>query len=122
MDVSISIDDGGLADALRAAASDAPHKTEPAVHESAQDLVTVMRADASRSRWFRFAPSITETHHGLESEVGPEKGGAGSLANIAYFGGAHGGGGTVRDPQLAANEVGPKFEDAISDVVDGLLK
>ncbi|MHB1173406.1 MAG: hypothetical protein ACYCZY_13175 [Lacisediminihabitans sp.] len=58
-----------------------------------------------------------------EVEIGPsaEPGSAGNLANIAYFGGAHGGGGTVPDPQAALDAEAPKFEKALGDLLEDLL-
>ena len=85
--------------------------------ESARGIVSRMREDAARSRHFRIAPTISheQTSSGRTStwEVGPVRGGAGSLAHIAYFGGANGGGGTIRDPQLAADEEVPVIERAL---------
>lgn len=52
----------------------------------------------------------------IEAEIGPEKGGAGSLANIAYFGTSKGGGG-VPDPQGAVDAEEPKFIKALSDLI-----
>lgn len=121
----ISIDDEGLAEALRAAAADLPRLVRPVVAKGALNVKTKLRSEASGSRHFRLASFITydtkETSSGAEAEIGPEKRGAGNLGNIAYFGGAHGGGGTLPDPQLAANEEAPRFEKAIGDIVDGLL-
>ena len=47
--------------------------------------------------------TIDELEGGMAAEIGPEKVGAGNLAVIAYWGGANGGGGTVEDPQEAAD-------------------
>lgn len=57
---------------------------------------------------------------GVEAEIGPRKGSPGSLANIAYFGGA-GGGGTVPDPSGALAAESSKFESALSKLLDGVL-
>ena len=54
-------------------------------------------------------------------EVGPRKGKPGSIANIAYFGGANGGGGTVPDPRGALEAEAPRFEKALTDLVGEIL-
>ena len=59
---------------------------------------------------------------GFGGEVGPRKEGAGNLANIAYFGGAHGGGGTVPDPRGALEAEAPRFEKALADMAAELLQ
>lgn len=59
----------------------------------------------------------------VEAEIGPRTGSGepGALANIAYFGGARGGGGTVPDPQKALDAEAPRFEAAIAGLLDGAL-
>lgn len=57
---------------------------------------------------------------GVAAEIGPRKGSPGSLANIAYFGGA-GGGGTVPDPSGALLAESDKFESALSELLGGVL-
>lgn len=98
------------------------------VAKAAVNTKTTMRADMSKSAHFgQVARSINyDQRNGLgfsEAEIGPETGGrvVGDLAHIAYFGGARGGGGSVRDPQDAANEEAPKFEKALLNLADGLL-
>ena len=62
-----------------------------------------------------------------EAQIGPVKkkgsgtGGIGKGANIAYFGGSNGGGGTVPDPRGALERETPKFEKALGDILGGLL-
>lgn len=89
------------------------------VTKGAVNIKNTMRADAEKSRHFRFSRSINyDTRGGLgfyEAEIGPQKGRPGSIANIAYFGGARGGG-TVRDPREALNEELPNFEKALADL------
>ena len=51
----------------------------------------------------------------IRAEIGPEKGGPGDLANIAYFGTSRGGG-TVRNPEYALAEEIPRFSKALADV------
>ena len=59
-------------------------------------------------------------------EVGPAKKSGGSRglgfgANIAYFGGARGGGGTVADPKTALDAEIPNFEAQLADILGGIL-
>lgn len=62
------------------------------------------------------------TDGGFAAEIGPRKEGAGNLANIAYFGGAFGGGGTVPDPRGALEAEAPKFMDALADAAAEVLR
>lgn len=94
----------------------------PAVDHAAVNVKGDMRDAASRSRHFRMANSISyDKTDPYEAEIGPVKGGAGSLANIAYFGGANGGGGTVEDPQAALDREAPKFERSLADLAVDLV-
>lgn len=68
----------------------------------AQNIKDDLSDSARRSKHFsRIAPTISYDRHafigGISYEIGPDRdrGGAAKLANIAYFGGAHGGGGTL---------------------------
>lgn len=119
------VDDGGMSAALTRTELTVSPQSRRVIDREGDDLVSVMRRDASRSRWFRIGPSISATVGGTPDspsvEAGPEKGGAGSLAHIAYFGGAHGGGGTIRDPMQALLDVGPDLEASLARMVDGLL-
>lgn len=67
--------------------------------------------------------SITYDLHdgGYLAEIGPRKGGPGSIANIAYFGGAHGGGGSAPDPRGALEDEAPNVEREILQIVSGVL-
>lgn len=120
-----SIDDSELrtlAADLTAAGDAATPAIRRALDESGGRIRSAMKADAAKSRHFRFAKDISMGSTGdLEREIGAEKGGAGSLAHIAYFGGANGGGGTVRDPQQALDDEAPNFEDALGDVAEDIL-
>lgn len=87
-----------------------------------------MQADFSRSRSFgmiartiSFDTSVDAG--GVEAEIGPDKsrGSGASLAHIAYWGGANGGGGTVRDPAHALEDEGDNFEKALSDLLGDVL-
>lgn len=95
------------------------------VSKGALNIKKQMQADAAGSRHFRFARTITYDIKGnavsSQAEIGPEKVGAGNLAGIAYFGGAHGGGGTVADPQGALDDESPRFESAIADIAGKFL-
>lgn len=95
----------------------------PAVKKAGVNMKNQLREEMGRSKHFRAANSISfdEGDGGLAVEVGPEKSGAGNLANIAYFGGAHGGGGTVPDPRGALDAEVPRFEKALTDLVGEIL-
>ncbi len=98
----------------------------PVVSKGALNVKTQMRAEMGGSGSFgMIAPLISYDLRGnaviSEAEIGPEARGAGYLENIAYFGGAHGGGGTVPDPQGALDAEAPRFESALADLVNGLL-
>lgn len=56
----------------------------------------------------------------FEAEIGPEKGGPGAGANIAYFGTSRGGG-TVEDPELALEREVPAFEEHMLDIAERVV-
>ena len=56
----------------------------------------------------------------MYAEIGPEKGGPGSGANIAYFG-TYKGGGSVPDPRGALEAEAPRFESALADLAESLF-
>lgn len=92
----------------------------------AQNLKDHMTADLAASRSFRGAAGSVSYDSDyrpgvVQYEVGPDKARrGGALANIAYFGGANGGGGTVDiDAPLAAEE--PRLTSAIAKLLDDLL-
>lgn len=128
--MDISIDTSELR-TLVADLTDAPSHVRAEVPEvverGALNIKNTMRDDYDKSAFFTVkgggAPFITYdiTDGGLGAEIGPEKGGQGSRAVHAYFGGANGGGGTVRDPQAAADEEEPNFTRALGDLLDGVL-
>ena len=95
----------------------------PAVRKAGVNMKDQLREEMGASRHFRAAESISfdEVDGGMAVEVGPTKSGAGNLANIAYFGGANGGGGTVPDPQGALDAEVPRFEEALTDLVGEIL-
>lgn len=96
----------------------------PVVEKGAINVRDDMRQAAAGSRYFHLLPLTYDMNYpagAIEAEVGPVKGGAASLANIAYFGGAHGGGRTIEDPQAAADREAPRFERALADVAADLV-
>ena len=84
------------------------------ISNAALNIKNQLRDEAARSRHFRLAHTISyDLKVGgdmIEAEIGPETGGAGSLAGFAYFGGVNGGGGTVPDPQGALDAEAPNVE------------
>lgn len=99
------------------------------IQRAALNIKRAMREDMSSSRYFRgVVPAITYDTvldaSGITAEIGPVTGPGGvpgDLAHFAYFGGAHGGGGTVRDPQDALDDEAPVMERYLSEVVERLL-
>lgn len=102
---------------LSRAASKSLGVVEPVMKHGAQNIKNEMAADAAASQHFSsVAPSISYDRIGFASrvgyEIGPEIGRyGGSLGDIAYFGGARGGGGTLdidaplrtEEPRLVAS-------------------
>ena len=120
----------GGSDELRKLAADLAKgvdagKVREVVRKGGVNIKTQLREEAGRSRHFKIARHITfdevESLAGPAVEVGPTRTGAGRLANIAYFGGVHGGGGTLPDPQGALDAEGPKFIQALSDLAGDVL-
>ena len=116
------------ADLTHAARDDVREKVRAVVVKGAVNVKAAMRADMRTSRHFRqVAPKITfdttVRANSVTCDVGPITQGqvVGDLAHFAYFGGANGGGGTVRDPQAALEDEAPQFFAAISDVLDALI-
>lgn len=117
---------------LRRFASDlgrAPAKVQrgvtPVVMKGATKIKAGMQADMRESPSFRpIASSISYDVNadsgGVEAEIGPRKGSPGSLANIAYFGGSNGGGGTVDILGPLAEEADP-FERALLDLAEDAI-
>ncbi|MEE6273518.1 hypothetical protein V2J56_09185 [Georgenia sp. MJ206] len=98
-------------------------ETRKVVSRGAMNVKRTMQADLRASTSFRGvarAVSYDLTDHVAvqEAEIGPssEAGSPGNLANIAYFGGARGGG-TVRDPAAALEEEAPGFFEAVEALV-----
>lgn len=112
-----------LSRAIAKAGPDAVRQVPKVVAKSAKSVVQRMRKDARSSPSFAsIAPTITEDlligPGGVEAEIGPDKsrGGAASLAGIAYFGTSKPGGATVPDPVLALMEEEPRFVQALAEV------
>lgn len=120
----------GGADDLRKLAADLAKgldesKVRGIVRKGGVNIKTHLRAEASGSRHFRLARHITfderESLGGPGVEVGPERQGAGRLGVIAYFGGVHGGGGTLPDPRGALDAEMPGFVKALADLAGDVL-
>lgn len=100
---------------------------EAVVEESAVEVQKQLRAEARGSAHFgQIAPRIThettQRYGGPEAQIGPEKRGAGRLANIAYFGGRNGGGGTLPDPQGAGDAAASVMIRKIADLATEALQ
>ena len=99
-------------------------QAKPVVSRGAVNIKNQLRDEMGRSVHFRAADSITYdlVDGGYGAEIGPTKTGAGPIANIAYFGGSNGGGGTVPDPRGALDAEAPRFAQALSDLAAELLR
>lgn len=118
----LTTDDGGLSAFLGSVTPRVVAGAHKLVTRGAVNIKTSMREDVRESRSFRrIEPHIDFDQVGLSAEIGPNKRGAGNLAHFAYFGGANGGGGTVRDPQRAAEEEAPRFERALDELMGDLF-
>ena len=98
------------------------------VKRGANNIKRTMQADFRESRSFghiarTVSYDVTVDAGGVEAEVGPDKsrGGGASLAHIAYWGGARGGGGTVEDPLGALAIEVPEFESALGKLLEDVL-
>lgn len=119
-----------LAADLTQAPAELDGKILPVVEKGALNIKNQLVSEMRSSRHFKgVARGISYDIHGgqmfgrgvIEAEIGPTKGSPGSLANIAYFGSSRGGGGTVPDPQGALDAETPRFEQALGDLIEGLL-
>jgi hypothetical protein len=117
---------------LTAAGSGVAARVRPVVKKGAGNIKGQLRREMQSSAAFKgITPDIDYSMHGgemfgvgvIEAEIGPRTGSghAGNLANVAYFGGANGGGGTVPDPRGALEAEIPRFEKALLDVLGDLL-
>lgn len=99
------------------------------VFRGAMQIKAQLRAEMGASESFRGVVNsidfdITGNAAYSEAQIGPKSGPGGvpgDLAHIAYWGGSRGGGGTVPDPQGALDAEAPKFEKAVTDILEGLL-
>lgn len=114
---------------LDAKAQATARQVRQVVSKGAVNIKNQMQVEAAGSRWFRIASTISydmrevEAFGGgvIEAEIGPNRRfRAARLANIAYFGGANGGGGTIPDPRGALDAEAPRFEKALSDLIGDL--
>lgn len=126
--MSVSIDASEVrefASGLLRGLDSVPREAHRVIERGALAIKNDLTGEASRSRHFRIARHISyDLRPGYltsEAEIGPEKVGAGNLANIAYFGGANGGGGTIPDPEGALDREAPNIERYLADVVEGLF-
>ena len=129
--MSIEINDSdarSLVRELDAVVRNMPREVAKVVAKAAVNVKGSMQEDLRDSPHFKGgAPAVSydliTTPSYAEAQIGPVSGPGrkrGDIASIAYFGGAHGGGGTVRDPQRAADEEAPAFTRALDDVLRGL--
>lgn len=114
-----------LSVSLGAAGQQIKPEAKKVLSKGAVNIKKQLVSEANRSRHFRFGRTISydfvPAGDGLSVEIGPTPGGAGSLAGFAYFGGAHGGGGTVPDPQGALEAEAPNVERYLADLIDKAL-
>lgn len=101
-------------------------KVDAVLKRGANNVKDTMRDDFQSSRHFSQVGrtinyDITKTSDGIEAEIGPNKYyRSGRLANIAYFGGSRGGGGTV-DVENGLRKEEPNFVENIKRVMDDVL-
>ena len=94
------------------------------VSKGALNIRNQMRDEAKRRHYdfsHRISYDIRVSGDTIEAEIGPETGGVGSLAGIAYFGGVNGGGGTVPDPQGALDAEAPNVEKYLAELAEKAL-
>ena len=100
----------------------------PVLKRFAQDVKTDMQTDfrSSGNRGFQKIANfvryddITPGAGGYETEVGVDKGGAGSLANLAVYGTPKGGGTHPRPDQIAVWHQ-PAYEKSLQDMAAEIL-
>ena len=114
-----------LARDLSAAADKANvQKVRPSVEKAGVNIKKAWDGVAT-TRHFKIGGLISydveESGDSIELEVGIDKVGAGNLGVIAHFGGAHGGGGTLPDPQTFLDAEEPALIKYVGDVVEDLL-
>ena len=116
-----------LARSFEAAIPAVDPKVVAVVSKGALNIKTQLRKEAEGSTYFnRFgwtiAYDLSSGPGGVEAEIGPssEQKSPGNIANIAYFGGANGGGASIPDPQGALNAESDRFMAALEQVVADL--
>jgi len=123
----MAVDDFSQLDAFAAVLAQAVPAIQPkvkaVVSKGALNIKNQLREEAEKSVHFKgvawtISYDITEDAGEVGAEIGPEKKAAGNLGNIAYFGGVHGGGATLPDPQLALEVEADRFIAALELVVD----
>lgn len=114
--LALGVDFGRLADA-------AVSRARPVIERAALNIKRQMSAEMAASQAFHgTARSVSYDMRslagGIKAEIGPDKNRRGSLANVAYFGGSRGGGGTVPDPLLALLAEEPALLRYLGDVIE----
>jgi hypothetical protein len=112
---------------LQTAGRHALRDVDAVVKRAAQNIKTELVTEAQGSGSFSaIAETISyEQHYGrgkVAYDIGPDKdrGGAASLAGIAYFGGAHGGGGKL-DFEGPLERETPRMMQHLSQYLGGIL-
>ena len=92
-------------------------RLKPAVNTGAAKIKADLTAQMKSSRHFKGFAAIGYDldPDGFGAEIGPNKPGPGSGANIAYFGTSRGGG-TVEDPVEALNREAGPFADILAQI------
>lgn len=114
---------GDLAEAARRVAEGVPG----VVSKGALNVKKDWNAAFGRSEWFRLGGSVTyDVRSGagwVEAAIGPDKDRhpRAALANIAHFGGANGGGGTIPDPQTFLDREAPGYVSALERLIQEAL-
>jgi hypothetical protein len=111
----LAADVGRVAPAMVAPLAGVLTKSSTAIR---QDL---RKGSAGHPRFPSFPGTITFDIRGLSSEIGPEKRGAGNLANILYFGTVNNGA-VLEHPTGALNRERPKFETALATAIEAGLR
>jgi hypothetical protein len=113
-----------LAADFRDSAAGGDKRVTGIIREHAERVRDVMAQDAKASPSFDYSDDMSfEMLSDFEAEIGAEKGKGkrGSLAHLGVWGGANGGGGKIRDPQEALDEVAPDCESALADVLEQIV-
>ena len=90
-------------------------KAKGVLKKGAVNIKNQLQAEASRSTHFKIAKAINftieENEKSVSAEIGPDKRyRVARIANIAYFGGARGGGRSLPDPRNALEKEAAGFE------------